>query len=204
MKVLRGSAIRVLTPPYWGKFCTPQRSCKLKRLFPVETLRFKESICLLKMGFKTTIFRSLTRTATLSSGLFAGGTLYITLVEHPARRKLATTQMYLEWKEALVSAKPMPFLVLISSLSGIGAYLLKPKEKGIPWVLAGGAMAVILPYTALVMWPFAIGPIYDKQRAEKKGDEYVRRYLEKWNSLNTFRTVLSLAVFGFCVYNLRK
>ncbi|XP_020914118.1 uncharacterized protein LOC110251725 [Exaiptasia diaphana] len=154
------------------------------------------------MGFKTTIFRCLTRTTTISAGLFAGGAAYISLVEHPSRRKLETKHMYLEWKESLAHGKSMPLLVLVSSLSGITAYLLKPKGKGIPWVLAGGAMALILPYTALAMWPFAIGPIYDKQRAEKKGDEYMRRFMEKWNSLHTFRTVVGIVTFSGCVYAL--
>ena len=171
--------------------------------FAVKINKLRIRICFLQtMGFKTLIFRSLTRTTTLSAGLFAGGALYTTIVEHPSRRRLETKQMYLVWKESLVNGKPMLLLVLISSLSGIAAYLLKPKAKGIPWLLAGGAMAAILPYTALVMWPFAIGPIYDKQRADKKGGEYTRRFMEKWNSLNTLRTVVSLVVFAGCGYTM--
>lgn len=154
------------------------------------------------MGFKTSIFRHLTRTTTFSAGLFAGGALYIQFVEHPSRRGLETKQMYLQWKGSLEHGKPMPLLILVSSLSGITAYLLKPKAKGIPWLLAGGAMAFLLPYTALVMYPFAVGPLYNQEKAEKKGEEYMRRHLESWYSLHTVRTVFGLAVFGGCIFAL--
>lgn len=154
------------------------------------------------MGFKTSIFRHLTRTTTISAGLFAGGALYVQFVEHPSRRALETKGMYLQWKASMSHGRIMPVFLLVSSLSGIGAYVLKQKAKGIPWLLAGGALAVLLPYTSLVMFPFATAPIHSQERAERKGDEYTRKYLEKWYSLHTLRTVVSVAVFGGCVYAL--
>ncbi|XP_032238078.2 uncharacterized protein LOC5512731 [Nematostella vectensis] len=117
---------------------------------------------------------------------------------------LDSKAMYKEWKDSLAHAKPMPLLALVASLSGIGAYALKPKARGLPWLIAGGAMAALLPYTALVIWPFAIGPIYSEERAEKKGVDYAKEHIEKWNKLHAVRTVVSIAVFGWCVYNFKK
>jgi len=59
-----------------------------------------------------------------------------------------------------------------------------------------------IPYTALVILPRSIQPINDYEVVARKDPAEVKDTVDKWNTLHTVRTVVDLAAFACCVYNL--
>ena len=64
---------------------------------------------------------SLRFVSTLASGLFAGGALYINIVEHPARATHDTTTAVTIWRPSFIRAKRyLGKMAVISGFSGVG------------------------------------------------------------------------------------
>ena len=153
------------------------------------------------MGFDAEdLFPCLEVLSTVAAGIFAGGSIYINVVEHPARMTLTDTKAcHQEWMESFDRASVFQSrLALVSALSGAGAYYCNPK-KGLPFLIGGGLMAAIIPYTIIILKPNSIDPIYDKDITSKKSESVGRETIDKWNSFHMVRSFISLPVFVGCV-----
>lgn len=141
-----------------------------------------------------TLFPILKATATIACGVFAGGALYINIVEHNARMTLDTRACHKQWKESFDRAAVFQGrLALLSATTGVAAYYCNP-SKGRAFLLGGCAMGLIIPYTVLILKPASIDPIYadyDKL-VERESEEYVRDIIVKWNNYHAVRSFISL------------
>jgi uncharacterized membrane protein len=126
--------------------------------------------------------------ATLSSGLFAGASVYINLVEHPARIqtgiRLALAEFAPSYKRAAVTQVS---LAIAGFLSALLAWRSRPDAW---WLIGGGLLVSIIPFTALAILPtnkklLEPGTANDLDLAEK--------LLTRWGRLHAVRSVLSLA-----------
>ena len=139
----------------------------------------------------------------MGTGLMAGSAIYINLVEHPARMKIDDVKsLHRQWKEGFDLAKIIMIgASLVPICGGIAAYAMN-QSKGKPWLIAAGMLAFNVPYTALVIMPRSIQPISDYEVVARKDPAVVKETVDKWNTLHKVRTVVDLAAFAWCVYNL--
>ncbi|XP_031572364.1 uncharacterized protein LOC116306437 [Actinia tenebrosa] len=147
-----------------------------------------------------TMFPVFKAVSTISVGLFAGGGIYINIVEHNARMALDTKSCHAQWKASFDRAKiHQRRLALITAISGAGAFYCKPSE-GMTFLIGGCSMLLIFPYTLFILKPASIDPIYDDydKIVDRESEEFVRDTIVKWNNYHSVRSVLSLGVLvGF-------
>jgi len=143
-----------------------------------------------------TLFPILKATATIAVGAFAGGALYINIVEHNARMALDTRACHKEWKESFDRAAVYQGrLALLTASTAVGAYFCNP-AKGKAFLIGGCAMGLIFPYTLFMLKPASIDPIYadyDKLVA-RDSEEFVRNTIIKWNNYHAVRSFISFGV----------
>ena len=133
--------------------------------------------------------------ATISSGLFAGAALYITVVEHPVRTLLDTRAAAGQWAPSYQRATWMQApLAMLALLSGVGASLL---GGGLGWLVAAVIIGAVVPITFKIIMPtnhLLLEPGRDLSSSE------TRALLNRWGSLHALRTVMSLLAFAGFVY----
>jgi hypothetical protein len=138
--------------------------------------------------------------AVLSCSLFAGASVYINLVEHPARMEcgveVAATEFSPSYRRATVMQATLAAVGLVSS---IAAWL---AGATFWWLVAGALLGSVIPFTLFVILPtnkLLLSPTLDKRSVETE------RLLARWGRLHAVRTVLSglalllflyLAIFG--------
>jgi len=135
--------------------------------------------------------------ATICAGLFAGASIYINLVEHPARLScgtvLAVTEFAPSYKRATVMQAT---LALFGLAAGVGAWAVARDR----WVLAAGlALGAVVPFTLLVILPTnrrLLEPTLDRASAEAGA------LLRRWGRLHAVRSVLSAAAFLLFLWRL--
>ena len=133
--------------------------------------------------------------ATVSSGLFAGAALYITVVEHPVRTLLDTRAAASQWAPSYQRATWMQApLAILGLLSGVGASLL---GGGLGWLVAALIIGAVVPITFKIIMPTnqqLLEPDRDLSSTE------TRALLNRWGRLHALRTVMSLLAFAGFVY----
>ena len=126
--------------------------------------------------------------ATLSSGLFAGASIYINLVEHPARMEagtnLALTEFAPSYHRATVTQVS---LASVGFLSALVAWRLRLDSR---WLIGGGLLVSVIPFTAVAIMP-TNKQLLDPETANDL--ELAERLLTRWGRLHAVRSVLSLA-----------
>ena len=126
--------------------------------------------------------------ATLSSGLFAGASIYINLVEHPARMEagifLALTEFAPSYHRATVTQVS---LASVGFLSALVAWRLRLDSR---WLIGGGLLVSVIPFTAVAILP-TNKQLLDPETANDL--ELAERLLTRWGRLHAVRSVLSLA-----------
>ena len=124
--------------------------------------------------------------ATLSTTLFTGASIYINLVEHPARMACDTKTAASVWAPSYKRATIMQAsLALLGFLSGLGVWLL---GGGIMWLVGAAFIGLVIPFTFLVIMPTnkqLLAPDRDLASSE------TRALLVKWGKLHAVRSVLS-------------
>jgi uncharacterized membrane protein len=137
--------------------------------------------------------------ATLSSGLFTGAAIYINVVEHPARMQggahLALTEFAPSYKRAMVMQVSLAIVGFVSAL------LAWRSRADARWLLGGGLLVAVIPFTAVVVLPT------NKQLldpATARDVELAERLLTRWGRLHAVRSLLSLASFLVFVFLLRQ
>ena len=124
--------------------------------------------------------------AVLACGLFAGASVYISLVEHPARMEcggeLAATEFAPSYRRATIMQATLAAVGLVSSIAAwlAGACFF--------WVVGGGLLGSVIPFTLIVILPTnkqLLSPALDRRSAETE------RLLARWGMLHAVRSVLS-------------
>ena len=135
--------------------------------------------------------------ATLSSGLFAGAAVYVTLVEHPARMEcgplLAVTEFAPSYRRG---ALMQGALGAIGFLSAAAAWLL---GSSLRWLIGGVLLGAVIPFTLIVIFPT------NKRLLDSslhKNSESASKLLIQWGRLHAVRTVLGLVSFLIFIYSL--
>jgi hypothetical protein len=133
--------------------------------------------------------------ATLSSGLFTGAALYVSLVEHPARlqcgTRIAITEFAPSYKRGAVMQAS---LAAAGTLASIVAWLI---GSGRNWLIGGLLLGAVILFTLLVIFPT------NKQlldRSLDKDSDHARKLLVRWGRLHAVRSGLSLAALLLFVF----
>lgn len=128
--------------------------------------------------------------ATLCAGLFAGGALYISLVEHPARLEcgadIAVTLFAPSYRRA------SRLQASLAALGFVGAFQAWWMGAGKIWLVGGVLLMSVIPYTLLFVMKTNLelmNPSLDK------GSPDAERLLVRWGRMHLVRTVLGLAAF---------
>lgn len=126
--------------------------------------------------------------AVLACTLFTGASIYINLVEHPARLSCGTEIAATQWAPSYKRATVMQVsLAVVAALAGVVRGL---QGGGAIWYWAALLIFSVIPFTAIVILPTnnrLLAPGRDKASAE------TRQLLETWGRLHAVRSVLSLA-----------
>ncbi len=126
--------------------------------------------------------------ARLSSGLFAGASLYINLVEHPARMQAGTHVALAEFAPSYRRATVTQVsLASLGFLSALVAWRLRSDAR---WLVGGGLLVSVIPFTALAILPT------NKQLldpATANDPDLAEGLLKRWGRLHAVRSILSLA-----------
>lgn len=127
--------------------------------------------------------------ALLSAALFAGAALYISLVEHPARLRLADAPLLAQWQPSYKRALPIQAgLAVVGWLAGVVAFAVSGHGA---WL--GGALFM------LANWPFTMLAIMPTNRRllalapERDGGPESRALLLFWGVRHNFRSALGVA-----------
>jgi Domain of unknown function (DUF1772) len=118
---------------------------------------------------------------------FAGASLYITLVEHPARMEFETRLAAMFWKPSYHRATFMQAsLAVVGCASGLLAWSMGAERH---WLCSSLLLGVVVPFTLIVIRP-------TNKRLEDSGRDLTspetRRLLERWGWLHAVRTTLSV------------
>jgi hypothetical protein len=137
--------------------------------------------------------------ATLCAGLFSGGAIYITLVEHPARlecgTELAATEFGPSYRRATLMQASLAALGFTASLVAwsLGA--------GLPTLVGGVLLGSVIPFTLLVIRPTnerLLDPGLDR------GSPAATALLHRWGRLHAVRSVVSALAFGVLAWHLTR
>ena len=130
---------------------------------------------------------TLTWLAAGAATLFAGGALYVSLVEHPARLLTGPPMAVAQFRTSYPrGARLQGTLAVVGALAGMGAWL-----GGAPlgWPAAGVLLGLVVPYTLIVILPpnkRLLDPALSPDAPE------TRQLLRRWTAHHAVRTVVSL------------
>lgn len=137
--------------------------------------------------------------ATLSAGLFAGASVYINLVEHPARMQAGTNVALTEFAPSYHRATVTQVsLASIGLLSALVAWRSRSDSR---WLVGGGLLVSVIPFTALAILP-TNKQLLDPQTANDLA--LAEKLLTRWGRLHAVRSVLSLASLLLFLFLLGK
>jgi anthrone oxygenase-like protein len=127
---------------------------------------------------------------TMSAGLFSGASIYVNLVEHPARMGYGTASAIAQWIPSYKRATVMQAtLAAVGFLSATCAWLL---GGGAVWLLGGVLLGLVIPFTLIVVLPTnrrLLSPNLDKESPE------ARQLMNRWSRLHAVRSLLSFSAF---------
>ena len=137
--------------------------------------------------------------ATLAAGLFSGASIYINLVEHPARMQCGTVLAITQWGPSYKRATVMQAgLAAIGLLSAAGAWMLGAEGS---WLIGGILFGLVIPFTLIVILPIN-RKLVTPDLARESLD--IRRLLDRWARLHAVRSVLSFSSFLVFLFLLTK
>ena len=130
----------------------------------------------------------LTWVAAGAAALFAGGALYVSLVEHPARILTGPPMAVAQFRTSYPrGAWLQGGLAALGTLAAVGAWLAGAR---IAWLGAGALLGLVVPYTLVVILP-TNKRLMDRALAPDSPE--ARALLRRWTALHAVRTVLGLA-----------
>ena len=126
--------------------------------------------------------------AALSSGLFTGASVYINLVEHPARMQTGIRPALTEFAPSYHRATVTQVSLAVAGF--LSALLAWRSRSDVRWLIGGGLLVSVVPFTALVILP-TNKKLLDPQTANDL--DLAEKLLTRWGRLHAVRSVLSLA-----------
>lgn len=144
--------------------------------------------------------------STISGGIFAGASTYISFSEVPALNKSGPNELWRFFPYMYSNAaKIQAPLAVISGVTGI-IYSFRIADASPVfskvWLGAGLLFVGIIPYTLFVMMPTNNRIIKSNKSLENEAEK--QALLRKWTKLHLVRTVASLAGFSAMVYGCVK
>jgi hypothetical protein len=134
--------------------------------------------------------------AILSCGIFTGATVYVNLVEHPARMSCGTSLALTEWapsyKRGAVMQAP---LAVLGFAFGMTAWLV---GAGLGWLGGAALIGLVVPFTLIVIMPVNKRLLASIDNA---ASDDTRRLLDTWNRLHAVRSLLSVTAFVIFLFN---
>jgi len=137
--------------------------------------------------------------ATLAAGLFSGASIYINLVEHPARIQcgpaLALAQFAPSYRRATLMQATLAATGFVAAL---GACIL---GAGTPWLIGGILLGLVIPFTLIVILPAnrqLLSPVLAKDPLG------AAQLLDRWGKLHAVRSILSFISFLFFLFSLSQ
>lgn len=125
--------------------------------------------------------------ATLSSGIFTGASVYINLVEHPARVQAGTRIALAEFAPSYKRATVMQVsLAIVGFLSALVAWRFRSDVR---WLIGGGLLGSVVPFTAVAILP-TNKKLLDPATANDL--DLAEKLLTRWGRLHSVRSILSL------------
>jgi hypothetical protein len=134
--------------------------------------------------------------ATVSAALFAGGALYATVVEHPARVACGPPMAVAQFRTSYPRGAGLQgSLAVVGSLAAVGAWL-----GGAPpaWLISAVALIAVVPYTLLVMHA-TNRRLRDRRLAPDIPE--TQQLLRRWGLLHLVRVALGLLALGLMLRN---
>jgi uncharacterized membrane protein len=125
--------------------------------------------------------------ATLSSGLFTGASIYINLVEHPARMQTGIRPALAEFAPSYHRATVTQVSLAVAGF--LSALIAWRSRSDAGWLFGGGLLVSVVPFTALVILP-TNKKLLDPATANDL--DLAERLLTRWGRLHAVRSVLSL------------
>jgi len=126
--------------------------------------------------------------AALSSGLFAGASIYINLVEHPARMQAGTRVALAEFAPSYKRATVTQVSLAVAGF--LSALVAWRSRSDAGWLIGGVVLLVsVIPFTALAILP-TNKKLLDPETANDL--ELAEGLLARWGRLHAVRSVLSL------------
>ena len=131
----------------------------------------------------------------IASGLFAGASIYINLVEHPARLSCGTAIAVKQWAPSYKRATVMQVSrALVATVAGIGRVTRWRRAAVVSRCSANLRRHSFHPHRVLPTNNRLLAPGRDPASAE------TQRLLEKWGHLHAVRSGLSLMAFVLFVW----
>ena len=144
--------------------------------------------------------------ATISTGLVAGGSLYISLVEGPARMTHEPS-IAAEMFHSIVprTKKVIGSLSILTAVCSAGAYVCTRgrSDTAIEWLLAESLVVLTIPFARYFILPLN-DAIMDSEKCNEKGDNWIVSKLSEWNKYHGVRSVLNLTAFSYMVFLLAR
>ena len=140
------------------------------------------------MGGREDATEALEFVAVLACTLFTGASIYINLVEHPARLSCGTEIAARQWAPSYKRATVMQ--VSLAVLSTIAAVVRGAAGGGTLWFVGAALIFAVIPFTALAILSTnnrLLMPGRDLRSGETQA------LLERWGRLHAVRSLLSLA-----------
>jgi hypothetical protein len=135
----------------------------------------------------------------IATGLFAGGALMQSIVDHPARQSTEPAAAIGQMQATLKFADPyMPILVLLGSISMMVTYYFHNRTWHI--VVAALLLLLIIPFTLIVILPV------NKKMLTLSGAAHehpaIRSLMRRWGRLHAVRSISGCAALIVIVLQL--
>jgi uncharacterized membrane protein len=126
--------------------------------------------------------------ATLAAALFAGGALYVSVVEHPARMKTGAKAALTEFRPSYRRAAPwQAACAAVSLFSGVVVAFL---TSALAWAIGGLLVGAAIPFTLVVIMPIN-RRLLDTNATLSDND--AAALLDRWGRLHALRSILGTA-----------
>lgn len=134
-----------------------------------------------------------------AAALFAGGALYVSLVEHPARLLTGPPMAVAQFRTSYpLAARLQGGLAALGALAAIGAWL---GGARIAWLAAGVLLGLVIPYTLVVILPIN-NRLLDRTLSPDAPE--ARVLLRRWTALHAVRTVAGLLALAAMAHLLAR
>ena len=128
--------------------------------------------------------------ATVAAGLFAGASVYVSVVQHPAWIECGPALGIKEFGPSTRRAAVMQgVLAVVGLLASVVAWY---QASGAWWLVWGLLLGVMIPFTLVVIMP--TNRLLLDRELDPDSDE-AGELLSKWGRLHAVRTVVGVSVF---------